>query len=94
MMLDDKWLEEIDGPTQLYKKVKAAHDIKILVQQWVDTQGHHKCWYYPEIFTEIARILDIDISKMPKLPPKEEFKVGCERYQEEVYDRIKGNRSR
>ena len=59
-------------------------EIKTAIEEWIKKQGHDSCWYYPEIFREIAGILDIKYEQ-PNLPPRKEFEVGCSRYQEEVY---------
>lgn len=59
--------------------------VRRLVQEWLDKQGHDRCWYYPEIFTELARALDLRGVKPPQLPTLAEFKAGCERYQREQY---------
>ena len=61
--------------------------VRRLVQDWLDKQGHDRCWYYPEIFTELARALDLQhiVLKPPQLPSLAEFKAGCERYQREQY---------
>lgn len=58
---------------------------KAIVQEWVDKQGHDRCWYYPELFRRLVDLFDITPSKDPALPPLEEFKKGCARYQEEEY---------
>lgn len=69
--------------------VEAAGLVRVrrLVQDWLDKQGHDRCWYYPEIFTELARALDLQhiVLKPPQLPSLAEFKAGCERYQREQY---------
>ncbi len=62
--------------------------VKEVIQEWVNKQGHDRCWYYPELFKELIKILDVKPSKEPKLPPINEFKKGCERYQEEEYKDI------
>ncbi|MBI2666715.1 hypothetical protein HYX13_03830 [Candidatus Woesearchaeota archaeon] len=55
------------------------------LQQWVDQQGHDRCWYYPDIFNRLVKILGVKASKNPELPPRKEFERGCQRYQEEEY---------
>jgi hypothetical protein len=65
------------------EKVKKTKEI---LQEWVDKQGHDRCWYYPDLFIKLAEILDVKPSKEPKLPPLDEFKKGCERYQREEYN--------
>jgi len=62
---------------------------KQVIQEWVDQQGHDRCWYYPDLFRKLADIFEVEASKQPNLPPLEEFKKGCERYQEEEYKIIK-----
>jgi len=60
---------------------------KEVIQEWVDKQGHDRCWYYPELFRKLAEILEVKPTKNPSLPSLEEFKKGCERYQEEEYNK-------
>ena len=62
-----------------------ASEVRQIVQSWLDKQGHDRCWYYPEIFTELARVLDLRGVKPSQLPTLAEFKAGCERYQREQY---------
>jgi len=62
-----------------------ASEVRQIVQSWLDKQGHDRCWYYPEIFTELARALNLRGVKPPQLPSLAEFKAGCERYQREQY---------
>jgi hypothetical protein len=61
--------------------------VRRLVQNWLDKQGHDRCWYYPEIFTELARALELQhiVLKPPQLPTLDEFRAGCERFQREEY---------
>lgn len=59
--------------------------IQELVKQWIDKQGHDRCWYYPEIFKAIAEKLEIRQGLPSELPPQEEFDKGCKRYQLEEY---------
>lgn len=59
--------------------------IKQLVQSWLNKQGHDRCWYYPEIFQQIAEILNIDIEEDQKLPSLLEFREGCRKFQEKEY---------
>jgi len=59
---------------------------KSVIQEWMDKQGHDRCWYYPDLFMKLAEIFDVKPSKEPNLPPLQEFKKGCERYQKEEYN--------
>lgn len=65
---------------------RKLEEIKKVVQSWLDRQSHDRCWYYPELFRELVKILDIKPSKEPNLPPLEEFKEGCRRYQAEEFN--------
>lgn len=58
-----------------------------LLQQWVDKQGHDRCWYYPEIFKQLCQLFDVKLKVDPSLPPRNEFEEGCRKYQEEEYGR-------
>lgn len=58
---------------------------RAILQEWVEKQGHDRCWYYPDLFKELAEILEVPLTIDPKLPPLDEFKNGCERYQQEEY---------
>ena len=58
--------------------------IKGIVQEWYDKQGHDQCHYYPELFRELAPIVEVKIID-PHLPPRAEFKRGCKMFQDEIY---------
>lgn len=58
--------------------------IKDVVQDWLDKQGHERCWYYPDLFKKIVDIMEIKISE-PQLPPRQEFEEGCKRFQNQEY---------
>lgn len=59
--------------------------ISQLIREWDEKQGHEACWYYPEIFTNIASILGIKLKNQHNLPSKEKFQNGCSQYQKEIY---------
>jgi len=63
------------------------NEAKKIIQEWVDKQGHERCWYYPEMYVRLAEIYDVKATKMPELPPRKEFEEGCRRYQQEEYNR-------
>ena len=63
-------------------------EAKKLLQEWIDKQGHDRCWYYPDIFRKLINLFDITSKKERLLPPLEEFKQGCKRYQEKEYKRF------
>jgi hypothetical protein len=57
---------------------------KALIQEWLEKQGHERCWYYPEIFEKLAALYGLRCENF-SLPPKAEFEDGCRRYQTEQY---------
>ncbi len=56
-----------------------------ILQTWVDKQGHERCWYYPDLFRQLAAVYGVVPKVDPGLPPLEEFKAGCAKYQGEEY---------
>lgn len=62
--------------------------IKQIVLLWDSKEGHDRCWYYPELFKEIAQVLEIELNKSPQLPTLEEFKEGCCKYQKEQFTNV------
>lgn len=62
-----------------------VQEARRLLQEWLDQQGHERCWYYPDIFRQLCRVLEVTESREPRLPNREEFAAGCRRYQEEEY---------
>ena len=40
-----------------------------ILREWVDQQGHDRCWYYPELFTMLVAVLDVEATVEPRLPP-------------------------
>lgn len=56
-----------------------------LIQEWVDQQGHNRCWYYPDLFNKLAALHQVKPKVPPSLPPLVEFKEGCTRFQSEEY---------
>lgn len=59
--------------------------VRALIESWAAKQGHDRCWYYPEIFLELAKAVGLEIGLDPKLPPRAEFEEGCRKYQCEQY---------
>ena len=60
-------------------------EVKKIIQEWIDKQGHERCWYYPELFNKLVEIFEVNMVGKPELPPLDKFKKGCERYQKEEY---------
>lgn len=65
---------------------KVVEQCRNNLQMWCDKQSHDRCWYYPDIFRVLCRLLGVVASADPKLPSRCEFEVGCKRYTEEQYD--------
>ena len=61
-----------------------CNKIKELINTWVNKTGHHKCWYYPDIFKEIAETLNISIEQTPTVK-LEDFRNGCYAYTCDLY---------
>jgi hypothetical protein len=58
--------------------------VKAVIREYIDKEGHDRCWYYPDIFNRLAVLLDIKTGSR-KLPTREEFEAGCKRYQDEQF---------
>jgi hypothetical protein len=58
-----------------------CNEAKKTIQNWVDQQGHDRCWYYPELFEKLVAMFDVQMTVEPSLPPRCEFEAGCKRYQ-------------
>ncbi len=61
------------------------NEAKKIIQEWVDQQGHERCWYYPDLFNRLVNVFEIKATKAPALPPLHEFEEGCRKYQIEEY---------
>lgn len=86
----DLEIEEVHGllndvAAYLINQCPRCQRAKAALQNWVDRQGHDRCWYYPEIFRELSEILGVQTTVTPELPPRAEFEQGCTRYQDEEY---------
>jgi len=60
--------------------------VREVVQEWLDQQGHNRCWYYPELFNKLANLLNLTSKIDPTLPPRHEFEEGCRKFQNEEYN--------
>ncbi len=60
-------------------------ETKNILQEWADQQGHERCWYYPDLFHRLIALHEVEAKTEPCLPPLDEFKRGCERYQREEF---------
>ena len=64
---------------------KKLTEVGTIVQTWLDKQGHERCWYYPELFSQLAAALGLQATVASALPLQAEFVEGCKRYQAEQY---------
>ena len=63
--------------------------IEAAVVEWMQKQGHDRCWYYPEIFQRILDVLELTEAAPPQYATrltKTEFEAGCRRYAADLYD--------
>jgi hypothetical protein len=60
-------------------------EVRRITQEWIDKQGHDRCWYYPDLFNQLVGVLGIRMTVETRLPSREEFARGCEKFQEEEY---------
>lgn len=70
----------VEGP---FHRLKA---IQKLIKEWDEKQGHSKCWYYPEIFKQIADEAQVKLTNHPPNVPRPQFREQCHQYEEEQYN--------
>lgn len=63
----------------------AIQAVKQTIQEWLDKQKHDRCWYYPDLFRKLVDLMELKPTREPCLPPRDEFELGCLRYQEEEF---------
>lgn len=73
---------------QILKLAMDLDSLRQTVKAWLDKQGHDRCWYYPDLFRELAKALGLNPTKQPALPSIAEFQDGCRRYQQEEYQAL------
>ena len=61
-------------------------EVKRILQEAIEKQGHERCWYHPDLFQRLIDLLEIKTTKDLCLPPRKEFEQGCKKYQEEQYE--------
>jgi len=69
-------------------QLRTLTDAKRIIQTWLDKQGHDRCWYYPDLFRELAMLFGLEKTVSKRLPPLAEFQEGCRRYQTEEYAQV------
>jgi hypothetical protein len=60
---------------------------KAIVKAWVGKQVHDKCHYYPELFEQLREMYNLEPEKALSLPPREEFRAECQRFESKLYER-------
>ena len=62
-------------------------EVKRLVEEWAGKKGDDRCWYYPEIFLEIAAVVGASLTIRPELLLicQLDFEDNCRRFSEEQY---------
>ena len=58
---------------------------KAILQECANRQGHHKCWWNPEVLKSLMDLHHIKPTVEPNLPSREEFAEGCEAYAGDLY---------
>ena len=71
-------------------RLESARSILI---EWINQQGHDRCWYYPDVFDQLCLLLGVKKPERPVLPPRPEFEEGCRRYQLAQYEPENAGRS-
>lgn len=65
--------------------VLLRRQLRKLVRSFLGKEGQESCWYYPDIFREVAERLGVPVSKVAKLPTLADFKRGCTRHQTDLF---------
>jgi hypothetical protein len=81
-----KQFEQAQQHVEYVQKLqKENSEVRQIVQEWLDKQGHNRCWWFPELFKRLATTLDLKPTVEPELPPRPEFEQGCKQYQDEEF---------
>lgn len=68
------------------KEQNKIKEIEKLLIEWDTKQNHDACWYYPEIFKKIGKVLGLNLKGGFVYISKDEFCSGCKRFQDEHYN--------
>ena len=79
--------EFLELAPEIIKLANLQAEARSILQEWVDKQGHERCWYYPELFKKLAALYGVKPTVDPALPPEEEFEKGCQQYRREEYSK-------
>jgi|SRR5690606_24869251 len=61
--------------------------IKTLIQEWDNKRGHDKCWYYPEIFEDIAKVVNVPLINNQPCVPRTDFRNNCQIFEAGIYSK-------
>lgn len=70
------------------EQLNRAGRCREVLKEWVSKQGHDRCWYYPDLFNQLCKILCVDAPIHLNRPSRKEFEFGCERFQDEEYREV------
>lgn len=59
--------------------------VRGIVKRWAQARGHDRCWYYPELFMELCRELDIEVPPTCVEISEAEFKEGCNKFRKGLF---------
>lgn len=77
-----RWPAALDALEESHGTIE---EIRNAVREWIGQRGHEACWYYPEIFLKIGKLLGIEDVPQAPLVTREEFVAGCTKFAEELY---------
>ena len=77
-----------DAYRAIENDITAVHEARHALRRWAEHQGHDRCWWHPDILCVLATILGVSIPE-PRLPPREEFRTACARYETAQYEQHK-----
>lgn len=69
-------------------EAKTIRRLRRLVLSWCRKSRHRSCWYYPDIFRKMAKLLKVSVPLYPDMP-REEFERGCRRFTAEKYGPVR-----
>jgi hypothetical protein len=70
----------------LAERVRELEKGKAILEAWLNKQGHDKCWYYPEVFAQLAKVYGIPCVLTPPVTiSREEFEQGCHQFQDRLF---------
>jgi len=84
-MNDVEFMDRVQLKAEVRRLRQEQTEVRQITQEWLNQQGHNRCWYYPELFAKLAETLGLQITVDPALPPRPEFEEGCRKFQNEEF---------